>query len=160
MSLDGTGIYDDTEFRKSGIVTSDAYNSVTYRHWISELRILAWQLKIDEQDLFNNVSVLNANAYYSSNGSDPLAAGLLPSQYYLRVLVNYLVNNKGENRPIFIIPSSNIHKIWKKILGYWIENEVMLTNDLILIDRSNTKLKLSTDLLNRNNIQDILNKIK
>ena len=160
MSLDGTGIYDDTEFRKSGIVTSDAYNSVIYRHWISELRILAWQLKIDEQDLFNNVSVLNANAYYSSNGSDPLAAGLLPSQYYLRVLVNYLVNNKGENRPIFIIPSSNIHKIWKKILGYWIENEVMLTNDLILIDRSNTKLKLSTDLLKRKNIQDILNKIK
>lgn len=160
MCLNGTGIYDDTEFKDSGIGISDAYNSTTYRHWINELRNLAWELKVDEQEVFNNVCVLNANAYYSSGGNDPLVAGLLPSQYYLRILVNYLVNNKGKNRPLFIIPSNKIHKIWKKVLGYWIENEVMLTNDLILIDRPNTKLKLSTDLLNRDNIQDILNKIK
>ena len=160
MSLDGTGIYDDTEFRESGICVSDAYNSVTYRHWINELRNLAWELKVDEQALFNEVCVINANAYYSSNGSDPLAAGLLPSQYYLRVLVNYLVNNKGEYCPIFIIPSSNIHKIWKKVLGYWIENEVMLTNDLILIGRPNLKARLSTDLMSQKNIKNLFNKIK
>lgn len=160
MCLDGPGIYDDTEFRDTGIAVSDAYNSLTYRHWITELRTLAWELKVGEQSLLNNVCVINANAYYSSNGSDPLAAGLLPSQYYLRILVNYLVNNKGDIRPLFIIPSSNIHKIWKKVLGYWIENEVMLTNGLILIDHPNMKLKLSTNLMSRNNIQEILNKIK
>ena len=160
MCLDGTGIYDDTEFKQSGISVGDAYNSVSYRHWIYELRNLAWELKVDEQDVFNNVCVFNANAYYSSGGNDPLVAGLLPSQYYLRILVNYLVNNKGENRPLFIIPSSKIHKIWKKVLGYWIENEVMLTDDLILIDQPNTKLRLSSNLMNKSHIHNLLAKIR
>ena len=160
MSLDGPGIYDDTKFGTSGICISDAYNSVTYRHWIYELRNLAWELKVDEQDVFNNVCVLNANAYYPSGGNDPLVTGLLPSQYYLRVLVNYLVNNKGTNRPLFIIPSSNVHKIWKKVLGYWIENEVMLTEDLIMIDQPNTKLRLSTNRMNKTHIQNFLSKVR
>ena len=160
MSLDGHGIYDDTKFGKSGICISDAYNSVTYRHWIYELRNLAWELNVDKQSLLENVCVINANAYYSYGGSDPLVAGLLPSQYYLRVLVNYLVNNKGTNRPLFIIPSSKVHKIWKKVLGYWIENEVMLTDNLIMIDQPNTKLRLSTNLMNRENIQNLLARIK
>ena len=160
MSLDGPGIYDDTEFGKSGIAISDAYNSVTYRHWINELRNLAWELNLDKQLLLDNVCVINANAYYSYGGNDPLVAGLLPSQYYLRILVNYLVNNKGENRPLFIIPSNKIHKIWKKVLGYWIENEVMLTDNLILIDQPNTKLRLSTNLMNKSHIQNLLAKIR
>ena len=117
MSLGGAGIYNDTEFEKSGICIYDAYNSVSYRHWIHELRNLAWELKVDEQDIFNNVCVLNANAYYSSSCNDPLVAVLLPSQYFLRVVVNYLVNNKGTNRPLFIIPSSKLHKIRNKVLG-------------------------------------------
>ena len=160
MSLDGPGIYDDTEFGKSGIAISDAYDSVTYRHWINELRNLAWELNLDKQLLLDNVCVINANAYYSYGGNDPLVAGLLPSQYYLRILVNYLVNNKGENRPLFIIPSNKIHKIWKKVLGYWIENEVMLTDNLILIDQPNTKLRLSTNLMNKSHIQNLLAKIR
>lgn len=160
MSLDGRGIYDNTEFLNSGIAISDAYNSVTYRHWINELRNLAWELNLDKQLLLDNVCVINANAYYSYGGNDPLVAGLLPSQYYLRILINYLVNNKGMNRPLFIIPSSKIHKIWKKVLGYWIENEVMLTDDLILIDQPNTKLRLSTNLMNKTHIQNLLAKIR
>ena len=160
MSLDGRGIYDNTEFLNSGIAISDAYNSVTYRHWINELRNLAWELNLDKHLLLDNVCVINANAYYSYGGNDPLVAGLLPSQYYLRILINYLVNNKGMNRPLFIIPSSKIHKIWKKVLGYWIENEVMLTDDLILIDQPNTKLRLSTNLMNKTHIQNLLAKIR
>ncbi|MBD5308909.1 MAG: hypothetical protein HDS10_00535 [Bacteroides sp.] len=160
MSLDGPGIYNDTEFGKSGIAISDAYNSVTYRHWINELRNLAWELNLEKQLLLDNVCVINANAYYSYGGNDPLVAGLLPSQYYLRILINYLVNNRGTNRPLFIIPSSKIHKIWKKVLGYWIENEVMLTNDLILIDQPNTKLRLSTNLMNKTQIQNFLAKVR
>lgn len=160
MSLNGPGIYNDTEFGKSGIAISDAYNSVTYRHWINELRNLAWELNLEKQLLLDNVCVINANAYYSYGGNDPLVAGLLPSQYYLRILINYLVNNRGTNRPLFIIPSSKIHKIWKKVLGYWIENEVMLTNDLILIDQPNTKLRLSTNLMNKTQIQNFLAKVR
>ena len=160
MCLDGTGIYDDTEFKDSGIGVSDAYNSVTYRHWLTELRNLAWELKLDEQEIFDKVCVLNANAFYPSCGDDPLVAGLLPSQYYLRILINYLVNNKEGNRPLFIIPSNKIHKIWKKVLGYWIENEVMLTDNLILIDQPNTKLRLSTNLMNKSHIQNLLAKIR
>ena len=160
MSLDGRGIYDNTEFLNSGIAISDAYNSVTYRHWINELRNLAWELNLDKQLLLDNVCVINANAYYSYGGNDPLVAGLLPSQYYLRILINYLVNNKGMNRPLFIVPSSKIHKIWKKVLGYLIENEVMLTDDLILIDQPNTKLRLSTNLMNKTHIQNLLAKIR
>lgn len=160
MSMEGTGIYNNAEFRQSGICVGDAYNSVTYRHWIYELRNLAYILKVEEQDLLSRVCVINANAYYASGGHDPLAAGLLPSQYYLRVLLNYLVNNKNGEKPLFIIPSIYIHKIWKKILGYWIENEVMLSHDLILIDRPNTKLKLNPDLISKENIKKILKRIR
>lgn len=160
MCLDGVGLYDDTEFRQSGICIGDAYNSVTFRHWVTELRNLARALKIDEQKLMDQVCVINANAYYPSGGHDPLAAGLLPSQYYLRILVNYLVNNKSGERPLFLIPSAGIHKVWKKVLGYWIENEVMSTNDLILIDQPNTKLRLSKNLMNKTQIQNFIEKIR
>lgn len=159
MCLDGVGLYDDTEFRKSGICTGDAYNSVTFRHWVTELRNLAWALKIDEQKLMDQVCVINANAYYPSGGHDPLAAGLLPSQYYLRILVNYLINNKSGERPLFLIPLTGIHKVWKKVLGYWIENEVMLSPDKILIDQPNQKLKLTPDLIGKRNIKTIKSRI-
>lgn len=159
MCLDGVGLYDDTEFRQSGICIGDAYNSVTFRHWVTELRNLARALKIDEQKLMDQVCVINANAYYPSGGHDPLAAGLLPSQYYLRILVNYLVNNKSGERPLFLIPSAGIHKVWKKVLGYWIENEVMLTPDKILIDQPNQKLKLTPDLIGKMNIKNIISRI-
>lgn len=63
MSLDGYGIYNDNQFWQSGICVGDAYNSVAYRHWINELRNLAWELKIDERAFMNQVCVINANAY-------------------------------------------------------------------------------------------------
>ena len=160
MSLDGNGIYDSKEFGQSGICAGDAYNSVTYRHWIDELRNLSWKLKIDEQNLMDQVCVINANAYYAVGGHDPLVSGLLPSQYYLRILINYLINNKSGERPLFLIPSTGLHKVWKKVLGYWIENEVMLSNELILIDQPNIKLKLTPELIGKNNIKNLLRKIK
>lgn len=160
MSLDGCGIYNNTEFRQSGICVGDAYNSVAYRHWIYELRNLAWKLEVEEQDLMRKVCVVNANAYYACGGNDPLVAGLLPSQYYLRILVNYLINNKSEERPLFLIPSSGLHKVWKKVLGYWIENEVMLSKDRILINQPNTKLKLTPELIGKENILNLLMQLK
>lgn len=160
MSLDGPGIYNNTEFQQSGICVGDAYNSISYRHWISELRNLAWKLKVEGQDLFNHVCVINANAYYASCGHDPWAAGLLPSQYYLRILLNYLVNNKKGKKPLFIIPSTSLHEVWRKVLGYWIENEIMMSQDLILIDQPNSKLKLSPDLIGKENVKKILKRIK
>ena len=159
MSLSGSVIYDNHEFGQSGINVGDAYNSVTYRHWITELRNLAYQLEIDEQDFLNQVCVINANAYYAVGGADPLAAGILPSQYFLRVLVNYLVNNKNSDRPLFIIPSPRLHKVWKKVLGYWIENEVMLWSDPIIIKQPNTKLRLSADVLGKGNVKSLLSKL-
>lgn len=160
MCLDGVGLYDNTQFQQSYICTGDAYNSVTFRHWVTELRNLAWALKIDEQKLMDQVCVINANAYYPSGGHNPLAAGLLPSQYYLRTLINYLINNKSGERPLFIIPSSAIHKVWKKVLGYWIENEVMLSKDMILIDQPNRKLKLTSELIGKKNLKNLLKRIK
>ena len=160
MSHAGSGMYNMDEFQgDSGISVSDAYNSQTYRHWIKELQSLAYEMNIPDEDLLNQVCVLNANAYYAAGGNDPLAAGLLPSQFYLRILINYLVNN-SPLKPIFIIPSTGLHKIWKKVLGYWIENEVMLSGDLIMIDRPNTKLHLSTAMIGKENVKNILKKIK
>lgn len=159
LSLSGTGMYANTKFRHTDLCIGDAYNSVTYRHWINELRNLAWELKIDEQLLFNRVCVINANAYYAVEGNDPLAAGILPSQYYLRVLVNYLINNKQSDRPLFIIPSTRLHKIWKKVLGYWIENDLMLSPNLILINQPNAKLKISTALIGKKNCINLLRQL-
>lgn len=158
LSLSGEGIYDDFEFGDSGITISEAYNSQTYRHWIKELNSLATEMDIPAKDLLENVCVINANAYYSVGGHDPLVAGILPSQYYLRVLINYLVNNSSV-KPIFILPSSRLSKVWKKVLGYWIENDLMLSPNLILIDQPNTKLKISTSIIGKANCSKILQKI-
>lgn len=160
MALSGMGMYNNKEFGQTDLCIGDAYNSVAYRHWIKELRILAQELKIDPQVLLNQVCVINANAYYAVGDNDPLAAGILPSQYYLRVLVNYLINNKVSDRPLFIIPSTRLHKIWKKVLGYWIENEVMLSPDRIIIDQPNNKLKLSATLLGKKNCNNLLRQLK
>ena len=160
FSLSGYGMYNDYGFgRCRDLCVGDAYNSVTYRHWVQEIRELASEILIDDQLLLDQACVINANAYYSVGGSDALAAGLLPSQYYLRILVNYLVNNRTE-KPIFIIPSSRLHKIWKRILGYWIENEVMLTSDKIIITAPNSKMSLSSSALGVRNINKIKNLIQ
>ena len=159
MCLGGQSMFERKEFGNSGLVISEAYNSPSYRHWIKEISKLAVQLEIEPRQLLDNVAVINANAYYAAGGTDPLAAGLLPSQYYLRLLVNYLVNAK-EDRPIFIIPSKGLHKVWKKILGYWIENDVMLTEDKIIIDHPNTRLNLSLNIIGKRNGKNLLEKIK
>lgn len=160
MSLSGIGMYDHTNFGETDLCVGDAYNSVTFRHWIKELRVLAEELKINPEVLLNQVCIINANAYYAVEGHDPLAAGILPSQFYLRVLVNYLINNKGYDRPLFIMPSIGIHKIWRKVLGYWIENELILCPDLILIEQTNAKLRLSASLLGKKNCNNILRQLK
>lgn len=160
FSLSGRGMYEDFGFGPcQDLNVSDAYNSVAYRHWVKEIRKLASEIGIDDQFLLYQVCVINANAYYSVGGSDALAAGLLPSQYYIRVLVNYLVNNR-DMEPFFIIPSSKLHKIWKRILGYWIENEVMLTPDKIVITAPNRKLSLSSSVLGIRNINRLKNIIQ
>lgn len=159
MCLGGEGMVDEKEFGDSGLMISEAYNSPTYRHWINEISKLAVELEIEPHELLKNVAVINANAYYSVGGSDPLVAGLLPSQYYLRLLVNYLVNTK-KDRPLFIIPSKGLHKVWKKILGYWIENDVMLTQDKIIVDQPNANLHLSLNLIGKRNGKTLVEKIK
>lgn len=159
MCLGGNGIIYEKEFGDSGLLISEAYNSPTYRHWIKEISKLAVELEIEPQELLKNLAVINANAYYSAGGSDPLVAGLLPSQYYLRILVNYLVNSKKE-RPIFIIPSKGLHKVWKKILGYWIENDIMLTQDKIIIDQPNANLHLSLNMIGKRNGKTLVEIIK
>ena len=157
MCLSGDSIVYEKEFGDSGLLISEAYNSPTYRHWIKEISKLAVELEQEPRELLKNVAVINANAYYSVGGSDPLVVGLLPSQYYLRLLVNYLVNSK-EERPLFIIPSKGLHKVWKKILGYWIENDVMLTQDKITIDHPNINLHLSLNMIGKRNGKELLKK--
>lgn len=159
MVLNGDSLFEEREFDDSGLLISEAYNSPSYRHWVEELRKLAIELEIEPQQLLDNVAVINANAYYSVGGSDPLVAGILPSQYYVRLLVNYLVNSKNDS-PIFIIPSTGIHNVWKKILGYWIENDIILSKDIIIINQPNLKLSLSLNLIGKRSGNAILDKIK
>ena len=149
MCLSGRGMYDAMEFGGDGLRIGDAYNSVTYRHWVDELRRLATETGVDQQQLLDNACVINANAYYTKGGNDPLVAGMLPSQYYLRTLVNYLVNGR-KDKPLFIIPSPKVHRAWKMILA-WAETDIMVFGEKILIPSANMKLSLSTDVIGKKN---------
>ena len=157
MSLSLNTMYIDNEFGDLGLSIGEAYNSITYRHWIDELKNLSYEMGIDPQFLFDRTCVINANAYYAVGGEDPLAAGILPSQYYLRTLLNFLVHGRRKDI-LFIVPSPKIHKSWKKILS-WAETHMMVLCDYILIKSPNTKLRLSKDVLGKENVQRILKRL-
>lgn len=92
----------------------DCYNSQLYRHWIKEFTRIANEHNIPQQQIFDRLAVINANPYYSDNNT-PLSAGLLPSHYFIRTLIRFLLNQ--EFPPTIIIPSSDLEKTWSVILG-------------------------------------------
>ena len=97
------------------IARMDGYNSPTYRYWLTEYCYLANLLDIETNGSFySKIAVINANPY-PSIGADPLAAGMLPSHYFLRQLVRYIINNNPE--VLFIIPSEQLCSVWQTILG-------------------------------------------
>lgn len=159
MCLSGNSLYEEKwTDADDDIRVTDAYNSPLYRHWVTELKTLAFSIGADEQELLDSTCVINATAYYATGGEDPLAAGLLPSHYYLRSLINYRVHNHT-NKPLFIIPSPSLHKVWKKILA-WAETDIMVLGDKILIEYPNAKLSLSPKIIGKRNGKRILEKIR
>lgn len=90
------------------------YNSPTYRFWVEQIRRFNELMYLPKDVLFKRVAVLNANPYPSIN-IGPLAAGLLPSHYFLRQLVRYITNHHPEVR--FLMPSAKLRAVWSAILG-------------------------------------------
>lgn len=110
----------------------DGYNSPSYRFWLTEFRELADILEIEvEHDFFEKVAVINANPY-PSIGAEPLAAGMLPSHYFLRQLIRFIINNnKGVK---FILPSESLRSTWRTILGD-VYTDLIAFGHLIVLDR-------------------------
>lgn len=97
------------------IAPMDPYNSPSYRFWLTEIRAIARKLHIEQDNsLFEKIAVLNANPY-PSVGAPPLSAGMLPSHYFLRQLVRYIVYSNPDVK--FILPSETLHSVWRTILG-------------------------------------------
>lgn len=117
----------------------DLYNSPTYRHWLDQFRRWASWFKIDDQTVMDNVAVINATAYLSI-ADEPLAAGLLPSHYFLLHLVNYIFINNPET--IFVIPSERLYAVWQKILGDSMTS-IMASNRVMILSKDNSRLNLS-----------------
>ena len=110
----------------------DAYNSPTYRHWLTEFREMAELLDIDtEYDFYEKVAVINANPY-PSVGAEPLAAGILPSHYFLRQLIRFIINNNRQVK--FILPSESLRHTWRIILGD-VYTDLVAFGHLIVLDR-------------------------
>lgn len=110
----------------------DLYNSPTYRFWLTEFRRLACELDIEaNQDFYNKIAVINANPY-PSIGVEPLAAGMLPSHYFLRQLVRFITNSNPEVR--FILPSESLRPVWRTILGD-VYTDLVAFNRLIVLNK-------------------------
>lgn len=93
----------------------DTYNSPTYRHWLTEFRRLADMLDLKpDYKFYSKLAVINANPY-PGIGVEPLAAGMLPSHYFLRQLVRFITNNDHDVK--FILPSETLRPVWRTILG-------------------------------------------
>lgn len=111
----------------------EVYNSPTYRYWLNQFNELALTLDIDtEEDFYSKLAVINANPY-PSIGTGPLAAGMLPSHYFLRQLVRYITNHDPEVR--FIIPSESLIPVWRTILGD-VYTDLMAFNRAIVLSKS------------------------
>lgn len=104
---------DGDEFSSMVFNTMDGYNSPLYRRWVMEFANLAERLSLPSQNVYDKFAVINSNPYYSTGG-DPLAAGLLPSHYFLRQLVRYITNS--DPTVLFVIPSAGLDKVWRRIL--------------------------------------------
>lgn len=118
----------------------DLYNSPTYRHWLDQFRRwVSWFGIEDEQTLFDNVAVINATAY-PSVGDTPLAAGMLPSHYFLQHLVRYIATNNPDT--IFVIPSEKLRSVWSKILACSYDY-IAVAQRVFLLDGNHRKLNLS-----------------
>lgn len=121
----------------------DMYNSPTYRHWLDQLRRWASWFKVNDQEVMNKVAVINATAYLSID-DEPLAAGLLPSHYFLLHLVNYIFINNPET--IFVIPSEKLYPVWQKILGDSM-TDIMACRRVLILSKDNPRLNLSPRFL-------------
>ncbi|MBD5380167.1 MAG: hypothetical protein HDR74_09885 [Bacteroides sp.] len=93
---------------------SDRYNSPTYSFWWNKISDMAEYIDVPLQELFDSIAVINANPYTALN-VNPLEPGLLPSHYFLRQIIRYVVNHN--NDVLFLLPAERLRKTWKTILG-------------------------------------------
>ncbi|MDE5882611.1 MAG: hypothetical protein K2H60_12860 [Muribaculaceae bacterium] len=146
-------MYEPHDAGNIGINYMDAYNSPNYRRWLNQISLLAKELSLSPQKLYNSTAVINATPYLSE-GNSYLSTGLLPSHYFLRHLIKYLVNS--DSNRIFIIPSISLERIWKEILGD-VYTDLKATNRFLLIQSPNPKYSLSKKYLTQDSIERILN---
>lgn len=114
------------------IAVMDPYNSPTYRHWFTEFLNLANALDIETNyDFYSKIAVINANPY-PSIGVPPLAAGMLPSHYFLRQLVRFITNN--DKNVLFVLPSETLRPVWRTILAD-VYTDLVAFGRMIVINR-------------------------
>ncbi|MDE5844170.1 MAG: hypothetical protein K2H44_02135 [Muribaculaceae bacterium] len=97
-----------------GQTVHDIYNSPTYRFWWNKISDMAEYIDVPLQELFDSIAVINANPYTALN-VNPLEPGLLPSHYFLRQIIRYVVNHNPN--VLFLLPAERLRKTWKTILG-------------------------------------------
>ena len=156
MKFGGYEIYREAySFGTYCVPNMDGYNSTAYRHWIHEITRLANYTDAVHQTFFDNIAVVNATPYYS-NGDDPLAAGLLPSHYFLRQLIRFIAVNNS--KVLFVIPSKELDRAWRKILAdaYAIIRSI---GQSIVIDKLNPELSLSDYVIGSHNQMRIFDAI-
>lgn len=122
------------------VAPMDLYNSPTYRHWLTEFRHLASALGLDTKGTFySKIAVINANPY-PSVGAAPLAAGLLPSHYFLRQLVRFIVNQNQDVK--FVLPSETLLPLWREILGD-VYTDLFAFGRIIVLSERNKSMRLT-----------------
>ncbi|MDE7442588.1 MAG: hypothetical protein K2M65_00320, partial [Muribaculaceae bacterium] len=72
----------------------------------------------------------------------PLAAGMLPSHYFLRQLVRFIVNRNPGTQ--FILPSETLRPVWQTILGDVYTD--LVTLDRLLVINKGSSMRLTRDL--------------
>lgn len=116
----------------------DMYNSPTYKFWLKKITEFADFMVLPGQKVFDNIAVINANPYTAMNVR-PIEAGLLPSHYFLRQLVRYIVCHNPD--VLFLLPSEQLRPVWQQILGDVYED--ISTQNRLLKSGSNNSISLT-----------------
>lgn len=153
LSDSGLGFHPDDK-AVGNLSYMGCYNSPTYQKWFSRLADLSWEIDVHWSEVYARTAIINASPYYYyTPACNPLATGMLPSHYFLRQLLRYIIINNPNT--LIIIPSKKLDNTWRTILG-----DVYYRNQIVKCRNTNASLSLTRRTLGDETYEEIATRLR